>query len=121
MKSSSSSTTRPRTRRAPRSSREHRLAAVHPGEILRTEFLDALGLSAYRVAKDLGVTLPRLNDILLGKRGISAEMAVLLAWYFQTSEAFFMNLQCDFDRRLASHRLRAKLRRIQPAPRLQET
>lgn len=107
-KSSSSSTTRARPRIP--------LAPAHPGEIIRLDFLLPHGITAYRVAKDLEITLPRLNDILLGKRGISAEMAVLLAVYFGTSDAFFMNLQCDYDRRMARQRLRGKLRRIRPLP-----
>lgn len=107
-KSSSSNTTRARLKP---------LAPAHPGEIIRLDFLIPNGITAYRVAKDLEITLPRLNDILLGKRGISPEMAVLLAAYFDTSDEFFMNLQCDYDRRMAQHRLRDKLRRIRPLPR----
>ncbi|MET0292669.1 MAG: HigA family addiction module antitoxin [Steroidobacteraceae bacterium] len=112
MKSSSSSTTRARNRPTP--SRSSKLAPAHPGEIVRADFFAPHSLTAYRVAKDLGITLPRLNDILLGKRGISPEMAVLLAAYFGTSDAFFMNLQCDYDRRIAQERLRFKLRKIKP-------
>jgi len=91
-----------------------KLVPMHPGEILREEFLEAFGVTAYRVAKELDVPLPRLNDIVLGKRGISAEMAVLLAHYFGTSEEFFMNLQCDYDRRVARAALSGKLAKIKP-------
>jgi addiction module HigA family antidote len=91
-----------------------KLVPMHPGAILREEFLEALDITAYRVAKDLDVPLPRLNDIVLGKRGISAEMAVLLAHYFGTTEEFFMNLQCDYDRRVARAALSGKLAKIKP-------
>src|SRR3569623_1866879 len=94
-----------------------KLAPTHPGALVRVEFLEALGVTPYRVAKDLGVPAPRLNDILLGKRGISAEMAVLLAHYFGTSKDFFLNLQCDYDRRLAQAALKPKLARIKPLAR----
>ena len=90
------------------------LRPAHPGLLLKTEFLDAYGVSSYRVAKDMGIPQPRLNDILLGKRRISAEMAVLLARYFGTSDEFFMNLQCDYDRRIAASALADKLEKIKP-------
>lgn len=92
--------------------RRKQLNAVHPGAIVREEFVAACGLSVYRVAKDLGVTLPRLNDIVREKRGISIEMGLLLARYFQTSDQFFINLQCDFDRRMAEEALGDKLLRV---------
>ena len=91
-----------------------RVRLSHPGSILRDNFLKTHELSVYRVAKDLGVPLPRLNDIVLEKRGISAEMGVLLARYFGTSEDFFVNLQGDFDRRNAERALRGRLAAIRP-------
>ena len=91
-----------------------KLVPAHPGAILREEFLEALGVTAYRVAKDLEIPAPRVNDILLEKRGISPEMGVLLAHYFGTSEQFFMNLQCDYDRRVAHDALSRKLAKIKP-------
>ena len=93
------------------------LSPAHPGAILRKEFLSPRGVTPYRVARDLRVPPPRLNDIVLCKRGISAEMALLLARYFGTSEAFFINLQSDYDRRLAQAALREKLARIRPLDR----
>ena len=67
--------------------------AVHPGEILREEFLEAMGISAYRLAVDLHVSPPTINDIVREKRGITPEMAARLAKYFGTSEQFWLNLQ----------------------------
>ena len=93
-----------------------KLVPMHPGEIVREEFLEAMGITAYRVAKELDVPLPRLNDIVLGKRGISAEMGVLLAHYFGTTEEFFLILQCDYDRRMAHAALSGKLAKIKPRP-----
>ncbi|RYG29369.1 MAG: addiction module antidote protein, HigA family [Burkholderiales bacterium] len=91
-----------------------RVRMSHPGAILRDNFLKTHGLSVYRVAKEIGVPLPRLNDIILAKRGISAEMGVLLARYFGTSEDFFVNLQGDFDRRNAERALKVRLAAIRP-------
>ena len=70
--------------------------AVHPGEILRKEFLEPMGISAYRLAVDLRVSPPTVNDIVREKRGISPEMAARLAKYFGTSEQFWLNLQNAF-------------------------
>jgi len=78
--------------------------AVHPGEILREEFLEAMGISAYRLAVDLHVSPPTINDIVRGKRGITPEMAAPLAKYFGTSELFWLNLQDAFS----VHRVKAK-------------
>ncbi len=76
--------------------------AVHPGEILLTEFMEPLGLTAYRLAKDLCVPLPRINDLIHGKRGISADTALRLGVYFGLPGQFWLNLQNDYDLRLAS-------------------
>jgi addiction module HigA family antidote len=65
--------------------------AVHPGEILREEFLEAMGISAYRLAVELHVSPPTVNDIVREKRGITPEMAARLAKYFGTSEQFWLN------------------------------
>ena len=86
----------------------------HPGAILREHFLEARGVTPYRVAKELDVPLPRLNDIVREKRGISTEMGVMLARYFGTSEDFFINLQSDYDRRNVEAALRDKLAAIKP-------
>jgi addiction module HigA family antidote len=76
--------------------------AIHPGEILLTEFMEPLGLTAYRLAKDLCVPLPRINDVVRGKRGITADTAIRLGTYFGLPAQFWLNLQNDYDLRLAS-------------------
>jgi addiction module HigA family antidote len=67
--------------------------AVHPGEILREEFLDPMGISPYRLAIELRVSPPTVNEIVRERRGITPEMAARLAKYFGTSEQFWLNLQ----------------------------
>ena len=78
--------------------------SIHPGEILLTEFMEPLNLTAYRVAKDIGVPLPRVNDIVLGKRSISADTALRFGRYFGLPAQFWLNLQNDYDLRNASTR-----------------
>lgn len=70
---------------------------VHPGEILREEFLRPLGMSAYKLAKQLRVPVPRVNDIVLERRGISADTAVRLSRFFGTTDQFWLNLQSAYD------------------------
>jgi addiction module HigA family antidote len=91
-----------------------RIPLTHPGNILREEFIEGLGLTPYKVAKALGVPLPRVNDIVREKRAISAEMALMLARYFGTTDTFFSNLQADYDRRIALAQIEKKLRKIKP-------
>jgi len=74
-----------------------KLPPVHPGEILRHEFLDALDLSEYRVAQAIHVPPRRINEIVHGKRAITADTAVRLARFFGVSAEFWMNLQAKFD------------------------
>src|SRR5215470_11412399 len=70
---------------------------VHPGEILREEFLKPMKLSAYALAKGIHVPVPRVNDIVLEKRGITADTAVRLAKFFGTSEQFWLALQSAYE------------------------
>ncbi|MGQ0677656.1 MAG: HigA family addiction module antitoxin [Rhodospirillales bacterium] len=70
---------------------------VHPGEVLREEFLLPHGLSVYRLARAIGVNRARLNDIVLGRRGISADTALRLARYFGTDAQSWMNLQSRYE------------------------
>jgi len=70
---------------------------VHPGEILREEFLKPMGLSVYELAKRLRVPAPRMNDIVLERRGISADSAVRLSRFFGTTEQFWLNLQAVYE------------------------
>jgi addiction module HigA family antidote len=74
-----------------------RLAPVHPGEILLEEFLVPMGISQYRLAKDVGVPPRRINEIVHGTRAVSADTALRLARYFGTSERFWLNLQAQHD------------------------
>jgi len=74
-----------------------KLDPVHPGEVLLAEFLEPLGFSQYRLAKELRVPPRRINEIVLGKRGITADTALRLSRYFGTSERFWLNLQVRFD------------------------
>ena len=74
-----------------------RLALIHPGQILQTEFLEPLGISVYRLAKEIRVPRSRLNDIVLGRRSISGDTALRLARYFGMTPEFWINLQAHFD------------------------
>jgi addiction module HigA family antidote len=87
-----------------------RFSPIHPGEILREEFLVPMGLSQYRLAKDLGVPPRRVNEIVLGKRGITADTALRLARCFGTSDQFWMNLQARYDLEVERERLGDRLR-----------
>ncbi len=87
---------------------------VHPGEILREEFLVPMNLSAYRLAKLLHVSPPTVNDIVLERRAITAEMAVRLAKFFGTTEQFWLNLQDTYDVGRAKRQLAGTLKAIKP-------
>ncbi len=76
---------------------EERLRNIHPGEILLEEFLKPLEISQNRLARELGVPPRRINEIVLGKRAITADTALRLARYFGVSEGFWMGLQADYD------------------------
>jgi antitoxin HigA-1 len=73
------------------------IGPVHPGEILSEEFLKPLKVSQYRLAKDINVDPRRINEIVLGKRAITADTAIRLARYFGTTDGFWMNLQTHYD------------------------
>jgi len=85
--------------------------AIHPGDILRTEFMEPMGLSTYRLAKELHVPLPRINDVVRGKRSISADTALRLGIYFGLPAQFWLNLQNDYDVRIASTADLTKIKR----------
>ncbi len=74
-----------------------RLPSIHPGEILLEEFLQPLGLSQYRLAHDISVPPRRINEIVHGKRAITADTSLRLARYFGTTDRFWLNLQAGFD------------------------
>lgn len=74
-----------------------KLDPIHPGEILLEEFLKPMGISQYRLAKDISVPARRINEIVHGKRSISADTALRLSRYFSISERFWLNLQTQYD------------------------
>jgi addiction module HigA family antidote len=78
---------------------------IHPGEILMEEFLEPLGISQYRLAKDISVPPPRINEIVHGKRSITADTALRLARFFGTTERFWLNLQVRYDLEVEKDRL----------------
>jgi antitoxin HigA-1 len=84
---------------------------IHPGEILHEEFLAPLGISQYRLAKDVSVPPRRINEIVRGQRAMSADTALRLARYFGTSERFWLNLQNHYDLQLEKDRLGKRLER----------
>ena len=75
---------------------KHR-APTHPGEMLLKEFLEPMGISQVKLAEELGIPVQRVNTIIRGKRGVSAQTAILLARYFKMSPEFWMNLQTAYD------------------------
>jgi addiction module HigA family antidote len=85
--------------------------AVHPGEILLEEFLEPLNISQYRLAKDINVHPRRINEIIHGKRSISADTALRLSRYFGLSERFWLNLQSRYDIEIEKDKLEGRLER----------
>src|SRR5439155_2725176 len=91
--------------------RPQQISPVHPGEILLEEFLNPLGISRSRLAKDTSVPPRRISEIVRGTRGITADTALRLARYFGTSERFWLNLQAHFDLEVEKERLGDRLAR----------
>ena len=85
------------------------LPPVHPGEQLREEFMRPLGISAYRLAKDIGVPVTRVQDITAERRGITGDTALRLGRYFGTTPEFWLNMQRDFELETAAHALGKRL------------
>jgi addiction module HigA family antidote len=92
--------------------RNAKLAPIHPGEILLEEFLKPMGISQYRLAKDLNVPARRINEIVKGKRSITPDTALRLSKYFGLSERFWINLQARYDIETEKERLKDKLNEI---------
>ena len=90
---------------------------LHPGEILREEYLKPLRMTPYRLAHGLHVPVPRINDIVLEKRAISADTAVRLAKFFGTTELFWLGMQADYDAHQVRKRLQKELVAITPVKR----
>ena len=85
------------------------LAPVHPGEVLLEEFLEPMGISQYRLAKDISVPPRRINEIVHGKRAVTADTALRLSRYFGTSDRFWLNLQTSYDLDVQRERLGSRL------------
>lgn len=88
-----------------------RIKPVHPGEVLMEEFLKPMGISQYRLAKDIGLQPTRINQIVKGKAGVSAETALRLGRYFRMSPQFWMNLQSHYELETARDRLANRLKK----------
>ena len=93
---------------------ETKLPPIHPGEILSEDFLIPMGITKYRLAKDIGVDATRIQSIVLGTRSITAETALLLSRYFGNSAQFWMNLQSQYDRECAEDAMSERLEAIVP-------
>jgi addiction module HigA family antidote len=92
-----------------------KLRPVHPGDILQNDFLEPLGLTAYRLAKQLGVSRPTITQIVARRRGVTAEMALRLARYFGTSAQVWQNLQSQYDLEVATTKIgKAVIQKIRP-------
>ena len=91
---------------------------IHPGEILAEEFLNPLGISQYRLAKDISVPPRRINEIVRGERSITADTALRLARYFRTTDRFWLNLQTRYALEVEKDRLGDRLDREVTIPSL---
>jgi len=89
-----------------------KLAPIHPGEILAEEFLTPMAISQYRLAKDIGVPPRRINEIVHGKRGITADTALRLGHYFGMTPQFWMSLQARYDLATEADRLGKEIGRL---------
>ena len=91
-----------------------RIEPIHPGEVLMEDFIEGFGITQNKLATAIGVPPRRINEIVHGKRGITAGTAIRLARYFGTSAEFWMNLQMHYELRLERRALRDQLERIKP-------
>jgi addiction module HigA family antidote len=90
------------------------MQSIHPGEILMEDFIEGFGITQNKLAVSIGVPPRRINEIVHGKRGITADTAMRLAKYFGTSAEFWMNLQAHFELRTQARDLESQLALIQP-------
>lgn len=95
-----------------RKSTKKKIRNIHPGEVLREEFLLPLNISQYRLAKEIGVTEARISAICSGKRAVTADTALRLAAFFGTTSGFWLGLQSDYDTEEAAQELSAVLAQI---------
>ena len=87
---------------------------IHPGEVLMEDFIEGFGITQNKLAVSIGVPPRRINEIVHGKRGITADTAIRLARYFGTSEEFWMNLQSHYELRLEGRALQDQIEAIAP-------
>ena len=90
------------------------MAPVHPGELLREEFLEPMGITAYRLAKDIGVPEQRIGAIVREQRGISADTVLRLSRYFGMSESYWTNAQAHYEREMVKDEVGEEIERIRP-------
>jgi len=95
-----------------------KIKPIHPGEVLREEFLFPMKISAYKIAKDIMVPLNRITVIIKEQRAISSETALLLSKYFGTSQNYWINLQSHYDMEIAKEKLNNKIMIIVPFKKL---
>ena len=93
-----------------------KLRPIHPGEILREEFLRPMGISNYRLAKEIGVPAQRIGEIVAGKRAITADTDLRLCRFFGLTEGYWLRGQARFDTEMAKDALAAQLAKIMPWP-----
>ena len=93
---------------------KRKIAPISPGEILEEEFLKPLGLTKYRLAKDIGVPPQRIGDIIAGKRAITADTDLRLCKYFGLSDGWWLRGQANYDTAMARESLKLVLKRITP-------
>lgn len=90
------------------------MSSIHPGEVLLEDFIEGFGITQNKLAVSIGVPPRRINEIVHGRRGITADTAMRLARYFGTSAEFWMNLQAHYELRTQGRNLAAQLDRIEP-------
>lgn len=95
---------------------EQRMLPVHPGEVLLVDFLKPLGISQYRLAKEMKVYPRKINEIVHGKRAVTADTALRLSRYFGTSAELWMNLQALYDLQTTQDEIDEQLATIEPFP-----
>lgn len=93
---------------------EGRIAPIHPGEVLQEDFLDGFGITQNRLAVSIGVPPRRINEIVHGKRGVTADTALRLGRFFGTSAQFWLNLQTRYDLDVAEDRVADQIAAIAP-------
>lgn len=93
----------------------NKMRAIHPGEVLREEFLAPLGMSAHALAQALRVPAPRVNDLVRERRSVTPDTALRLARYFSTTPQFWLNLQASFDLKIALREVGKRIdREVEP-------